>query len=274
MKSSSDTVRQIVVIASTVFAIVGAFIGSGAAGGTPIQRASDGTLSATYTLIAPDVPAFSIWSVIYLGLVAYAVWQARPSVADSARQRRLGYWIAASLVLNACWIISVQFGLLSASLPTIVALLVVLVRAFQICLDSRPASRIEALIVDGTLGLYLGWVCVATAANAASLLKHGGFTGFGIAPTVWGIAIVAVAGLIGVLLGIRDRGRIAPMLAVAWGIAWIAVGRLTGELRSTPVAIAAIVCVVAVVLVTVVLRLRGGRNAAGRDGGIREATRG
>ena len=68
-----DRVRQATVAVSAVVAIIGAFMGSGAAGGTPIDRAAGGALSATATPIAPAGPAFSIWSVIYLGLIAYAV---------------------------------------------------------------------------------------------------------------------------------------------------------------------------------------------------------
>lgn len=76
-----DTVRQVVVVVSAVVAILGSFIGSGAAGGVPIQDAAGGALSASATPIAPAVPAFSIWSIIYLGLVAYAVWQLLPDSA-------------------------------------------------------------------------------------------------------------------------------------------------------------------------------------------------
>lgn len=268
MKPSRDTLRQIVVAASAVIAIVGSFIGSGAAGGTPIQDAAGGALSATATPLAPAAPAFSIWSVIYLGLVAYAIWQALPKQRESERQRRLGYWIAASLFLNAAWILSIQLDALPASLPIIAALLVVLLRVFFLCLASRPSSRLEAILVDGTMGLYLGWVCVATAANIAALLVAVGFRGFGASahvgtnaevgantnfganPDVWAVAIIAVVGVLGVLLAIRDRGRIAPMLSLVWGLAWLAVGRLTGALHSTPAGIAALVAAAAILLVT------------------------
>lgn len=249
-------------VTSAILAIVGAVIGSGFAGGTPIQNAAGGALSASATPIAPAGPAFSIWSVVYLGLIAYAVWQALPAQRASARQRRLGYWVAASLVLNAAWILSIQFNQLALSLPIIVILLVALIRAFFLCLSEQPKGWVETVVVDGTIGLYLGWVCVATAANTAALLTAAGFRGGGIDATVWAVAIVVVAGIIGLLLAIRDRGRIAPTLALCWGVAWIAVGRLTGSPHSMPTAITAIVVVAVVILATVVLRLRAARSAA------------
>ncbi|MCU1409706.1 MAG: hypothetical protein JWR04_413 [Rhodoglobus sp.] len=256
MREARDVVRQITVAASAVIAVVGSFIGSGAAGGTPIQEASGGALSATATPIAPDVPAFSIWSVIYLGLVAYAVWQFLPKQSGAERHRRLGYWVAASLLLNAAWILSVQFDQLWLSLPVIVALLAVLARAFVLCLRYPPAGTIDAVVTDGTLGLYLGWVSIATAANATALLVASGFTGFGLSSDVWAVVVLAVAGAVGVVLALAGRGRIAPALSLSWGLVWVAVGRLGGELVSVPAGVAALIAAVVVLAVTAVARVR------------------
>jgi hypothetical protein len=255
-----DRLRQITVLISAVLALIGSFIGSGAAGGNAIQTASGGALAADATPIAPGGPAFSIWSVIYTGLVLYAVWQLLPRQKSDARQRRLGYPIAASMLLNAAWILSVQFDLLPLSVPVIVLLLAVLAWIFVILLRTRPRSIVETVLVDGTMGLYLGWVCVATAANIAAVLTDAGFDGFGLAVDAWGVVVIGVAGLVGVLLAVVGRGRLAPTLALCWGLAWVAVARLTGDLLSTPTAIAAIVAVVVVVGVTVVLRIRAPRR--------------
>jgi heme/copper-type cytochrome/quinol oxidase subunit 2 len=65
-----------------------------------------------------------------------------------------------------------------------------------------------------------------------------------------------MAGAAGIAVAISGRGRFAPTAALCWGLAWVAVARLTGTLVSIPTAIASIVAVVAVVLLTVVVRLR------------------
>ncbi|MBX0299732.1 tryptophan-rich sensory protein [Cryobacterium sp. 1639] len=260
MTASRDLLRQSIVLLSAMLALVGSFIGSGAAGGTPIQNASGGALAADATPIAPGGPAFAIWTPIYAGLVLYAIWQFLPKQKTDQRQRRLGYPIAASLLLNAAWILSVQFDLLWLSVPVIVLLLGVLVWAFLIILNTRPRSLVETVLVDGTTGLYLGWVCVATAANITAALVAFGFDGFGLAADAWGVLIIAVAGLVGVILAVVGRGRLTPTLALCWGLAWVAVGRLTGDLLSTPTAITAIVAVVVVIAVTVVVRIRAPRR--------------
>lgn len=268
----SDRVRQSVVLASTVTAIVGAFIGSGAAGGTPIQDALGGALDTDATLIAPAGPAFAIWSVIYAGLVAYAVWQALPAQAGDTRQRRVGYWVAASLLLNAAWILSVQFGSLGLSAVMIVALLVVLIVTFIILRATRARGSTEIMVLDGTMGLYLGWVTIATVANLSALFVSTGFRGFGIAADGWGVALVSVAALIGILLAFWDGGRLTPTASLAWGLAWVAVSRLTGELISVPTAVAAATGAAAVVVVTVIVRLAQSRTALPRYRGKRAAT--
>ena len=254
--------RKIVIAASAVIAVVGSFIGSGAAGGTPIQDAAGGALSASSTAIAPGGPAFGIWSVIYVGLIAFAVWQFLPRRADQARHDRLAVPATLSLLLNAAWILSVQFGFLWASEPIIVALLGVLVWAFVVLRRTTPSGTVEAVITDGTFGLYLGWVCVATAANTAAVLTAAGFRGFGLGQDVWGVGVAAVAGLVGVLGAIGGRGRLSPVVSLGWGLAWVAVARLDGPLVSVPTAVAAIVAAAAAVVVTLVVRARAGWSAA------------
>ena len=250
-----DLVRQLAVAVSALLAVIGAFIGSGAAGGTPVQDAAGGALAADATLIAPGTGAFSIWSLIYVGLLAYAVWQFLPAQRSDERHRRLGYPVAASLLLNAAWILSIQFDLLWFSVPIIVALLLVLIAAFRRCLALPPKNALDTLATDGTIGLYLGWVIVATAANVTAALVAAGFDGWGIPAETWAVVVFAVAGLVGVALAVWDRGRIAPTLSLAWGLSWIAVARLTDAPESTVTGIAAIIAAAAVVLATLATRI-------------------
>jgi hypothetical protein len=261
----SGTVRKIVVAASAVIAVVGSFIGSGAAGGTPIQDAAGGALSASATAIAPGGPAFSIWSVVYVGLIAFAVWQCLPHRADpelGRRHDRLGIPVALSLLLNAAWILSVQAGLLQLSWVVIVALLAVLVWTFVLLRRDPSRSRTEAVVADGTFGLYLGWVCVATVANIAAVLAADGFRGFGLGQDVWGTVVAAVAGLVGVVVAVTGRGRIAPTLSLGWGLVWVAVARLDGPLVSVPTAVTALVATAVVVVVTAATRVAAVRRPA------------
>ncbi|WP_026553252.1 TspO/MBR family protein [Arthrobacter sp. H20] len=265
-KTNADLYRQITVTLSMAFCIVGSMVGVGVFGGTPIAEAADGALGADATRLAPAGAAFSIWTVVYLGLVAYTVWQWLPSQRASQRQRALGWLVAASMVLNAIWILSIQAAFLNASVLVIAALLAVLVNVF-LRYSSRPAvSWPEAVIVDGTLGLYLGWVCVAVCANIAAALSSAGFDGFGVNADLWAVGVLAVVAVVGVGLAFKGNGRLAIAAAIGWGLAWIAVGRTSGEMESTPTVISASVVAVVVVAVTVLIRWRstGQRSASAK----------
>ncbi len=251
----SDRIRQVVVTASAVFMVVGTLFGIGVIG-TRVEESAGGSLSATATLLAPAVRAFSIWSVIYAGLIAYVVWQWLPSQTASPRARRIGWLAAASMVLNGVWLLVTQVGQLWLSVVVIVALAVVLGLLMQRLGRPRNAGTVEKLVVDGTFGLYLGWVSVATAANITATLVASGVNPPLEVAELWAVGVLAVAAGIGVLLARVLDARLGVALAMGWGLAWIAVGRLAGEPASPLAGAAAAVAAAVVLTVTGLIWLR------------------
>lgn len=263
--TNHDLARLTTVSVSAVVCLVGGFIGSGAAGGTPVAEAADGALSAEATLLAPAGAAFVIWSVIYLGLIAYAVWQWLPCQrgAHAPRHRAVGWWVAASMLLNTAWLLTIQAGWLSFSVVVIVALALVLGCAVRSLLVAPPSGWSDRIITDGTLGLYLGWVTVATCANVTAALVAAGVTPDRPASEWIALAVLVVALLLALALTRGSGGNLGIALAAGWGIAWIGVGRLDGRPESLLVGWAA-VAVVAVLVVGAALvgrvSIRSGRT--------------
>lgn len=251
--SSGDVTRQIGVIVATGFMVTAGVIGSGAFIGEPIQNAQDGALSAEGSLLAPAGTAFSIWSVIYVGTALYAIWQALPSQRTHDRQRRLGWLIAASAVFNGCWVLLAQFTTLPATVVGIVALLIVLAATFRRALAFGPESWVERVLLDGVVGLHLGWVSLATVANTAAWLTAEGPESWADAGTPLGIAVLCLVGLLGVAFAVFSHGRISPGLAIAWGTSWIAVGRLAGEPSNSAIGVTAAVVAGIVLVVTIIV---------------------
>ncbi|MBB5832567.1 tryptophan-rich sensory protein [Brachybacterium aquaticum] len=227
--------RHLTVTVSFALAMLGTAVGVGAFGGDPIDEAAGGLLAADATHLAPATGAFRIWSLIYLGLGAYAVWQ----WWDRHDHRGVALPAIASLLLNAAWILSIQAGAVGVSVVVIVLLLAVLgLLAHR--LTARPAGgTLEQLVVDGTFGVYLGWVSVATCANIAAALKGAGFAGFG-APGVLAAAVLAVVAVLGVALVRAGRRPVAAPAAMIWGLAWIAAGRALDAPHSPVTAVAAL----------------------------------
>jgi hypothetical protein len=246
-----DIARQIAVISALGFTLVAVLVGVGGLGGTAVEDSQGGQLSEQGSYLAPAGPAFSIWSVIYAGLLAYAVWQALPSQRASARQRAIGWWIALTIVLNGLWLVAAQFLTIEWTVIVIVLLLIALCITFRISVLTRTprAGFVDALRSDGVTGLHLGWVTLATVANTAAWLTGIVPESWGDAAAAWGLAVLAVVAVIGVAIAWVSGWRIAPGLALAWGLSWLAVGRLSGEPANEAIGIAAIVVAAIVLLV-------------------------
>lgn len=224
-----DVVRQIVVSVCAVACILGSAAGVGAFGGPSIRDAAGGLFAPDATLLAPSSSAFSIWSVIYVGLVAYTAFQWLPSQRRTERQRRLGWIAAVSMLLNLAWILCAQADLPVLSLVVIMLLFFTLLAAVRAMNDHPTGTRLEGALVDTPIGLYLGWVLVAASANAAAVLTAGGIDLFG-----WGGRAWAILGIVAVLVSAAvicstDRGRLAVAAATSWGLLWIAVERVLGQ---------------------------------------------
>lgn len=246
-------------IVAVVFAIVAGFVGSGVTGGKPINEAFGGALDSDGSFVAPARQAFAIWGVIYAGLIAYAIWQAFPSQRACARQRSVGWWIALTVVLNGLWVWTVQLGSLIQTVVVIALLLAALCVAFWRVV-ARPADMSQragwpgVLLIDGVTGLHFGWVFVATVANVAGWITFIAANTWPRDPAFWGAITVSLVGVVAVVLAFVTHGRIAPNLAIAWGLAWIAVARAFGEPFQMTTAIAASVAAVIVLLVPLGLK--------------------
>ena len=243
----SDRLRQVGVTAAEVFCVLGTLVGVGVLG-TRVSESSGGALAADATLLAPAGPAFAIWTPIYLGLAGFTVYQWLPMQAAEPRHRAVGWLAAASMVLNAAWLLVTQQGWIWVGvlvMAALVACLGLLVRR----LEEHPSyGHGETVLVDGTFGLYLGWVAVAACANVTAALVASGVDPGGATAQLAAVVVLTVAAAVGVLLARRLGGRWAVAVAMAWGLLWIAWGRVADEPRSVVVALAAVVAAVVVLV--------------------------
>src|SRR5690606_31440659 len=131
--------RQVSVIAAASFMLIAAVVVGGAFSGEGVSDQQNGALTDQSTYLAPAGPAFSIWSVIYIGLIAYTVWQALPAQRRDERQHAIGGWVAASMVLNGLWLVAARFWTLWSTVLVIALLLAVLARVIVVL--GRSSAR-------------------------------------------------------------------------------------------------------------------------------------
>lgn len=235
--------RQGGVLVAAIVCVAGALVGGGTLGGEPVSEAAGGALSADATLLAPAGPAFSIWSVIYVALLVFTVWHTLPRNATSSLARAVGWWATLSMLLNAMWLATVQAEQLWLSVVVIVAL--VLVLGQLLVLGQGLDDGAGPWVVAVTFGLYLGWSSVATCANVAAVLVDSGVDPGRTTGEVVAVLVLAAVCVIVRLVSRRvGDARWAVAVAVAWGLGWIAWGRLGAEPESLVVGVAAIVAAV------------------------------
>lgn len=237
--------RRLLDTAALLVMAVGTLWGFGLLGNR-VEETAGGALSAEATLLAPATPAFSIWTLIYLLLVAYVVWLWTPAGARSERAQALGWLPAASMVLNAAWLGITQAGWLWLSVLDIGLLVVTLGVVMKRLAQAAPSGIVEGVALDGTFGLYLGWVSVATCANITAAAVAQGVDLGATGNTVAAVVVLAIVALLGGLFSRALGATWGVALAMAWGLGWIAFGRLAGSPPSVTVGVAAALSGVAI----------------------------
>lgn len=218
----SDLLRQFAVIFVTVLTLVMNW----AATSLPLNGLSTEAISDSYpSLFTPSGYVFAIWGVIYLGVVAYTIYQALPSQRTNGRLRSIGWIYVASGVLNSIWIYLWHHLYVWACVAVIVGMLVSLILITQRLYPMRHhVSRAEWWTTHLPFSIYLGWLCVATIANVSVALIDLGWNGEPLSAVVWTVIVLLVATGLGLFYGLvrRDVGFV---LVLAWAFAGIAVAR-------------------------------------------------
>ena len=211
----SDRLRSFLVILATIATIAfNALAAIGYVNGITPAEISD----RLPTIVTPAGYAFSIWSLIYVGLLSFSVYQALPGNLGRFRGIRTLY--IASCVLNCAWIYFWHHGFVGICAILIVVLAGVLTTI--VALFSITTSWVEKLVVKATFGLYAGWVAIASIVNVFVYLRS--IDSPESESQVLGIAAVVIATAAAVAVTWKFTNYIYP-LAIAWAITAIAVNQ-------------------------------------------------
>ena len=225
-----DLLRQISVIL-TVFATLVVNI---LANALPLNGLNTGQISDRFQVyFVPAGYVFSIWGLIYLGLIVFAVFQALPSQRENPRLQATGWWISLGGLANIAWIFLWHYEQFPLTLIAMLVLLGTLIVTYlRLGIGRTPVASAERWATHLLISIYLGWITVATVANVTSLLDYLNWDGFGVAPEIWmGIvlaAVLAIAALVNF-----TRRDVAYALVILWALAGISLK----QAAVTPVAI-------------------------------------
>ena len=115
---------------------------------------------------------------------------------------------------------------------------------------------ISLLMYKVEFSIYLGWITVATVANATDVLYDLEWNGFGIGPGTWAVLMIGAATIICLAL-ILTRRDVAYSLVIIWALIGIAVKQ--GD-RSQVVAAMAVGMAGVIAVALIVVKIREARR--------------
>ena len=184
--------------------------------GKTTQELSD----ALPNLFVPAGITFSIWSIIYILWIIFAIYQAKDlfkkEEIDMPFLKQINYLFILSSIANSSWIFLWHYEYIGLSLLMMLVLLLSLLAIYiRLNIGRSIISMTERLCVHIPFSVYLGWITVATIANATAFLVSINWDRVGISDLTWTIVIISVGTLLTILMLIL-RKDIAFSLVVLW----------------------------------------------------------
>lgn len=205
---SKKTVLQSFLWRILVLFVLGATVAVNAlANIVPFNGKNTGQVADQYDIyFFPAGYVFTIWSVIYIALFAYAIYQLLPAQRKNATLSAIAPLFIVNGIINSAWIVAWHYDAVFVSLLLMLGLLATLI-AIYLKLDTKHPSKTESeeLFIRFPFRLYLGWISVATIANAAVVLYVYEWNAFGWSDPAWAAIMMVVATLLTCIMLIRFR---------------------------------------------------------------------
>jgi hypothetical protein len=215
-----DTLRQILVLIAAIATVIFNIL----ANTLPLNGLNTGELSDRFKIFfVPAGYVFSIWGLIYLGIIAYAIYQVIPAQKENPRLRKIGYIFIISCLANISWLFLWHYEIFEYTLIAMLVLLISLIAIYlRLDIGRKKVSKAEQWGVHIPFSIYLGWITVATIANTSQLLYYLGWSGWGISAETWTVIMLAAGVVISAIMSLT-RVDIAYSLVLVWAYIGIAV---------------------------------------------------
>ncbi len=219
-----------------IIGLVSTVVVNGLANALPINNKTTGQLADQYpNLFVPAGLTFSIWGLIYLLLAIFVIYSIFSATRGNARRSfidRIGILFFLSCIANIGWIFAWHYEIIPLSMILMILLLACLIAIYlRLSIGKSDAAKNEKYMVHLTFSVYLGWITIATIANATALLVAANWNTFGLGEQFWAVAIIVV-GIVIALTVLFQRKDIFYCLVVDWALLGILIKRLSVD--STP----------------------------------------
>lgn len=202
--------------------------------------------------ITPANYAFAIWGLIYIGLLAYGVYQLRSIQRRKPVIQRVNGLLIGACIAQIIWVYLFTYRLFTLSIVAMLGILLSLIGAYlQLNVGRQRVSREEKRLMHLPFSIYLGWISVATVVNVASALYSAGWNGWGMSATNWTVVMLVVSAAIAAIV-VWQRVDVAFTLVFIWAYVAIAVRQATNP----AILVTAIAAVIVLAVLLVFCRIR------------------
>jgi len=226
--------KHILLVAGNTLAVILTIAVNALAVILPINGKSTQELSDNIpNLFVPAGITFSIWSVIYVFLIFFMIYQmlslSKKQQYDKSYIEKIGGWFILASIANISWILLWHYEFVTYSLLAMILLFIsLLVIYLRLNINLSTASLKEKIAVHTTISFYIGWITVATIANVTAVLVKLDVGEFFLGQVTWTFLIISVATLISILILIK-RKDIAYNLVIIWALLGIVIKRLNPD---------------------------------------------
>ncbi len=201
--------------------VVNALVGTGKLGAFSIAEVSEQHES----LFTPAGYTFSVWTLIYIGLIAHVIFQwvvfFRNEHTDVIRDS--SWLLILANLANITWVLLWVNEWIGLSVLVMFVLLWSLVQlVFRHRLEIWDAPVRIIAFVWWPFAIYLGWIVAATVANIAVYLVASDWNGDPFTPVTWTIVMILVSTAIYLFLIFKRNLRESAIVGI-W--AFIGIGK-------------------------------------------------
>ncbi len=170
-----------------------------------INETTIGEVSNKYfNLFTPASYAFAIWGLIFLALIAYGCYQVRMAFFSDKPSHfieQTAYWFIFTNLLNCIWVFVFAYEYTALSVVVMIGILICLLKIIQNThMAHASVSRATIVFAWLPIGIYSGWIAVATIANIAAYLSKLNWDGAFFSEQQWTIIMIAVATLVNIFM--------------------------------------------------------------------------
>lgn len=210
----------------SLFFLVATIVVNTLANALPMNGLTTGEISDRFDVyFTPAGYVFSIWGLIYLALLAFAVYQLLPGQKQRTVLDRVAPAFCMSCCANMAWIVLWHYQYFALTLVAMILLLSCLIwvwRQLPASAEGEPPPSYYLAIAP--FSLYLGWISIALLANLAVVLEVHELRPAAITAEIW--AIISICAGTGIAWAVtRTRQDLVYLGVFIWAYAGIVVAR-------------------------------------------------